>query len=81
MQRMENTNILLYVQAELKRRKGHLPTLCNEFSGISYSWINKVMTGVIDNPGVRQVQMLYDYFKQEEELETQKKRLGVILRR
>ena len=51
------------VKAELERRRGEWPALC-EATGISYHWLTKLARGVIRDPGISKIDRLQQYFGQ-----------------
>lgn len=55
-------SLLDYVLAELQQRKGTWRAICRK-TGLDYSWLTKFAEGKIDDPGVRKIQLLADYFR------------------
>lgn len=55
------TPMLAAVMAELAKRKGRLPDVCEAVPGIDYSWLSKLVQGRIKDPSVNKIQALYDY--------------------
>lgn len=53
--------MLQAVLAELSRRKGRLPDICQALPEIDYSWLSKLVQGRIKDPSVNKIQALYDY--------------------
>lgn len=56
-----NTPMLEAVLAELTRRKGRLPDICEALPEIQYSWLTKLTQGRIKDPSVNKIQALYDH--------------------
>jgi len=54
-------NILKTVRRELRDNRGRLPFIA-EKTGVPYHTIIKIQLGTTENPGVKTVQTLYDYF-------------------
>lgn len=52
---MEST--YLYVKRELRKHSGDYPTIAKE-AKVSYSWLSKLATGAIPNPGSLQIDRL-----------------------
>lgn len=52
------------VLAELAKRKGRLPEVCEAVPGIDYSWLSKLTQGRIKDPSVNKIQALYDFLFQ-----------------
>lgn len=57
--------ILDYVLQQLSIYNGQRRQICED-TGIQYTWLSKLAVGQIPNPGVNQIQKLYDYFKNKE---------------
>jgi hypothetical protein len=60
--------LLDYVLAELEARKGTWPRIARQMSPDSadsyYSWMSKLtQDGAINDPGVKKIQALADYFR------------------
>lgn len=55
-------SILQDTLLELDLRRGGWPAICEE-TGISYSWLCKFAQGSIKNPGIRTVEQLDAYFR------------------
>lgn len=55
------TNILQKVKQDLADHKGSWSEICKD-TGICYSWLSKLASGVIKNPGVLQIICLAEYF-------------------
>ena len=48
------------IKTYLEDHRGSWPQIAED-SGVSYSWMTKVVQGVIPNPGIQDVQKLLDY--------------------
>jgi hypothetical protein len=57
------TDLLTFVLSQLARESVHVPTV-SKATGISVQWLYQLRGGKIPNPGVRQVQLLAEYFAQ-----------------
>lgn len=51
------------VIAYLETMRGHWPRISRE-TGLTYDWLARVAQGRIPDPGVRKIQVLHDYAKQ-----------------
>lgn len=65
---VENISLLEYVLGELDARKGRWPAISKAIQPDAweshYSWMSKLaQPGVIDDPGVKKIQALADYFR------------------
>lgn len=67
-------NILTFVRAELQARKGTWPSIAKEMAPDSwesyYSWLTKLATDQIPDPGVNKIQRLADHFQKNPERRT-----------
>lgn len=54
--------MLEYVIAQLQERKGQWAVIADE-TGISKRTIEKIAAGLIDDPGVRKIEILASYFR------------------
>lgn len=54
-------DLLTQTLAELGRRRGRWPVICRD-TGLDYQWLTKLAQGRIDDPGIKKIQRLHDYF-------------------
>lgn len=60
---MPNVNLLTDTREMLYRSPLSLAAICRQNTEITLSWLLKFNQGKIRNPGVLQVQSLYDYLR------------------
>ena len=51
---------MFYISAYLEEHRGSWPKIAEE-SGVTYTWMTKIVQGNITNPGIRDIQKLLDY--------------------
>lgn len=56
------TDILVYVLAQLEATRGRWPTIASE-SGVSYDTLTKIAQRQIEDPKVSKIQRLANYFR------------------
>jgi len=54
--------LLDYVLKQLQTSKGSWPSVAKN-TDLDYSWLTKLAQGKIDDPSVRKIQRLADYFR------------------
>lgn len=54
--------LLDYVLKQLQANKGSWPTIAR-ITELDYSWLTKLAQGKIDDPSVRKIQRLADFFR------------------
>lgn len=55
-------NMLIEVKKQLLARKGQWRIIAND-ADVGYQWLTKLMQGKFDDPGVKKIENLYNYFK------------------
>ena len=56
-----NKNLLTNTIEELSRRRGQWPAICRS-TGLDYHWLTKLAQGRINDPGIKKIQRLADFF-------------------
>lgn len=56
-----NQNLLEITLKALAERRGKWPQICRD-TGLDYDWLTKLAQGRIQDPGVKKIQRLHDYF-------------------
>ena len=57
-----NTNLLSQTLSELSSRRGQWAAICRT-TGLDYDWMTKLAQGRINDPGIKKIQLLAEFFK------------------
>lgn len=61
--------ILEYVLENLERSRGRWPRIADA-TGVPYHTLTKIAQRQIEDPGVKHIQVLHDYFREQQRLES-----------